>query len=174
MINSLVQHDFLCALFGVVHFLHSAKRIGGFEFFGDAALFYQPGEGEFDLPLCLLLGIIEMLIEIVRGEKRGVDAAAVLFEVVEAHSAVLADWVIGLFGERQVGIHNSVSFNVNEFHNSSSVIQYFYIAILPYLSSKDECVEWLSSFALSQFATRLEVKKIFFRLRTNFAFSYRI
>ena len=98
MINYLIQHDFLCALFRIVHFLRPAGRVGGFEFFGDAALFYQPGEGEFDLPLCLLLGIIEMLIEIVRGEKRGVDAAAVLFEVVEAHSAVLADWVVRLLG----------------------------------------------------------------------------
>ena len=66
-----------------------------------------------------------MLIERARGEKRGVGAAAVLFEIVEAHSAVLADGVIGLLGERQVGIHNAVSFCVSEFHNSSSVIQYF-------------------------------------------------
>ncbi len=71
------------------------------------------------------LGFVEVLIECTRGEKRGVGAAAVLFEIVEAHSAVLADWVIGLLGERQVGIHNAVSFCVSEIHNSSSVIQYF-------------------------------------------------
>ena len=66
-----------------------------------------------------------MLIKCARGEKRGIGAAAMLFEIVEAHSTVLADGVIGLLGESQVGIHNAVSFGVSEFHNSSSVIQYF-------------------------------------------------
>ena len=42
----------------IVHFLHPFERIGGFEFFGDAALFCQAGEGEVDLPLCLLLGFV--------------------------------------------------------------------------------------------------------------------
>ena len=69
--------------------------------------------------------MLEVLIECARGEKRGIGAAAVLFEVVEAHSAVLSNGVIGLLGERQVGIHNAVSFCVSELHNSSSVIQYF-------------------------------------------------
>jgi hypothetical protein len=66
-----------------------------------------------------------MLIERTRDEKRGVSTAVVFFEIVEAHSAVLANGVIGLLGESQVGIHNTVSFSVSEFHNSSSVIQYF-------------------------------------------------
>ena len=143
MINYLVQHDFFGIVFRVVHFLRPAEWIDGFEFFGDSAIFYQLGESEIDLSPCLLLGFVEVLIECARGEKRGVGAAAMLFEIVEAHSAVLADGVVGLFGERQVGIHNAVSFCVSEFHNSSSVIQFFYIAILPYLSSKDECAEWL-------------------------------
>ena len=81
-------------MFGVVHLLHPAERIGGFKFFADTALLYQPGEGEVDLPLCFLLGIIEVLVERTRGEKRGVGSAAVLFEIVEAHSAVLADGVV--------------------------------------------------------------------------------
>ena len=82
----------------IVHFLHPFERIGGFEFFGDAALFCQAGEGEVDLPLCLLLGFVQVLIECARGEKRGIGTAAVLFEIVEAHSAVLADGEIGLLG----------------------------------------------------------------------------
>ena len=98
MINYLVQNDFLRALFRVIHFLHPAERCCCFEFFGDAALFYQPGEGEFDLSLRLLLGFIEVLIERARGEKRGVGATAVLLEIVEAHSTVLADGEIGLLG----------------------------------------------------------------------------
>lgn len=67
MINYLIQHDFLGALFRVIHFLCPAERVGGFEFFGDAALLYQPGEGEIDLPLCFLFGFVEMLIERTRG-----------------------------------------------------------------------------------------------------------
>ena len=126
VINNLIQHAFLRVLFCVVHFLRPAERVCGFEFFGDAALLYQAGKGEVELPLCLLLGFIEVLIEHARSEKRGVGAAAVLFEIIEAHSAVLADGVIDLLGERQVGIHNAVSFCVSEFHNSSSVIRYFF------------------------------------------------
>ena len=41
VINYLVQHEFLRALFRAVHFLRPAERVGSFEFFGDAALFYQ-------------------------------------------------------------------------------------------------------------------------------------
>ena len=52
-------------------------------------------------------------------------AVAVLLEIVEAHFAVLADWVTCLLRECQVGIHNAVSFGVSEFHNLSSVSQYF-------------------------------------------------
>ena len=125
MINNLIQHAFLRVLFCVVHFLRPAERVCGFEFFGDAAIFYQPGDGEVDLSLCLLLGIVEVLIERAQGEKRCVGAAAVLFEIVEAQFAVLANGVVGLFGKHQIGIHNAVSFCVSEFHNSSSVIQYF-------------------------------------------------
>ena len=54
-----------------------------------------------------------MLIERARGKKRGIGAAAVLLEIVEAHSTVLADGVMGLLGECQVGISNAVSFNVS-------------------------------------------------------------
>ena len=78
-------------MFCVIHFLHPQERICGFEVFVDAAIFYQLGEVEFDLSLCLLLGFVEVLIERARGEKRGVGAAAVLLERVEAHSTVLAD-----------------------------------------------------------------------------------
>ena len=98
VINYFAQHDFFCVVFRIVHFLCPAERIGGFEFFGDPALFYQPGEGEFDLSPCLLLGFVEVLIECTRGEKRGVGAAAVLFEIVAAQFAVLADWVVRLLG----------------------------------------------------------------------------
>ena len=77
-------------MFGVVHFLYPTERVCGFEFFGDAAIFYQLGESEIDLSPCLLLGFVEVLIERAQGEKRGVGAAAVLFEIVEAYSAVLA------------------------------------------------------------------------------------
>lgn len=69
VINYFIQHNFLCALFYVVHFLRPTKRVCGFEFFGDAALFYQPGEGEIDLPLCLLLGIVKVLVERARSEE---------------------------------------------------------------------------------------------------------
>ena len=48
------------------------------------------------LPLCLLLGFVKVLIQRARGEKRGVGAAAVLFEVVEVHPPVFADGL--LFG----------------------------------------------------------------------------
>ena len=70
LINYLIQHDFFCVVFRVVHFLHPQERVGGFEFFGDTAIFHQAGEGEFDLPLCLLFGIVEMLIECAPREKR--------------------------------------------------------------------------------------------------------
>ena len=66
-----------------------------------------------------------MLIKCARGEKRGIGAAAMLFEIVEAHSTVLADGVIGLLGESQVGISNAIFFSVSEFQNSSSVINIF-------------------------------------------------
>ena len=56
------------------------------------------------MSLCLLFGFVEMLIERTRGEKRGVSTAAVFFEIVEAHSAVLTNGVIGLLGESQVGM----------------------------------------------------------------------
>lgn len=98
VINYFAQHNFFCAMFCVVHLLRPTERVCSFEFFGDAALFYQPGEGEVDLPLCLLLGFVEVLIERTRGEKRGIGAAAVLLEIVEAHSTVLADGEIGLLG----------------------------------------------------------------------------
>ena len=104
-------------MFGIIHFLHPQERVCGFDFFGDAAFFYQQGEGEVDLPLYLLLGFVEVRIERARGEERGIGAAAMLLEIVKAHSAVFADGVIGLLGERQVGIHNAVSFCVSEFHN---------------------------------------------------------
>ena len=112
-------------MFGIIQYLRPAEKGGGFEFFGDAASFYQQGEGEVNLSLCLLLGFVWGVIECARGENRGVGAAAVLFEIVEVHSAVLVDGVIDLLGERQGGIHNAVSFGVSEFHNSSSAIQYF-------------------------------------------------
>ena len=98
MINNLIQHNFFCVVLSVIHFLHPHEGICSFEFFGDAALFYQPGEGEFYLSLGFLLGIVEVLIECTRGEKRGIGAAAVLFEIVKAHFAVLADWVVRLLG----------------------------------------------------------------------------
>ena len=100
--------ELACPLFCAVHFPRPAERVCGFEFFGDAKLFYQPGEDEVDLPLCFLLAFIEMLIEPTRGQKRGISASAVLFEIVEAHPAVLADGVIGLLWESQVGIENTV------------------------------------------------------------------
>jgi len=111
-INYFAQHNFFCIMFGVVHLLRPAERVCGFELFGDAAIFYQLGESEIDLSPCLLLGFIEVLIERARGEERGISAAAVLFEIVEAHSAVLVDGVVGLLGECQIGIHNAVSFGV--------------------------------------------------------------
>ena len=112
VINYFAQHNFFCAMFCIIHFLHPQERVCSFGFFGNAALFYQAGEGEVDLPLCLLLGFAEVLIERTRGEKRGVGAAALFFEIVEAHSAVLVDGVVGLLGECQIGIHNAVSFGV--------------------------------------------------------------
>jgi len=63
VINYLVQYDFLCFVFRVIHFLRPAERTSSFEFFGDAALFYQPGEGEVNLSLCLLVSIVEMPIK---------------------------------------------------------------------------------------------------------------
>ena len=99
VINNLIHHEFFCIVFCVVHFLCPQERIGGFEFFGDAALFCQPGEGEFDLSLGFLFGIVEVLIERARGEKCDIGAAAVPFEIVEAHSAVFSDGVIALLGE---------------------------------------------------------------------------
>ena len=112
VINYFAQHNFFCIVFGVVHFLYPTERVCGFDFFGDAAIFYQPGEGEFDLSLGFLFGIVEVLIERAQGEKCDIGAAAVPFEIVEAHSAVLADGVNGLLGESQLGIHNAVSFGV--------------------------------------------------------------
>ena len=161
VINNLIQHSFLRVLFCVVHFLRPAERGGSFEFFCDAALFYQPGESEVDLPLCLLLGFVEVLIERARGEKRGVGAAAVLFEIVEAHSAVLADGVVGLLGESQVGIHNAVSFCVSELHNSSSVIQYFLHSHSTIFALKRRMCGMAFSFTLSRFATKFAEKKYF-------------
>lgn len=117
---------------------------------------------------------IEMLIERTRGEKRGVGAAAVLFEIVEAHSAIFADGVIGLLWESQVGVHNSVSFGVSEFHNSSSVIQYFLHSHSTIFVLKRRMCGMAFSFTLSQFATKLTGEKYFLSLRTNFAFSCRI
>ena len=168
VINYFAQHNFFCAMFCVVHLLYPSERVGGFDFFGDAAIFYQLGESEIDLSPCLLLGFIEMLIERARGDERGVGAAAVLFEIVEAQFAVLADGVVGLFGEHQIGIHNAVSFCVSEFHNLSSVIQYFFIAILPHLSSKDECAEWLFSFYLVAVCDKVDGRKIFFEAQDKF------
>ena len=63
MINYLVQHNFLGALFRAVHFLYPTERVCSFKFFGDSELFYQAGEGEVELPLCLLFGFVEILIE---------------------------------------------------------------------------------------------------------------
>ncbi len=40
MINDLVQHEFFCIVFGIIHFLHPQERVCGFEFFSDAARFY--------------------------------------------------------------------------------------------------------------------------------------
>lgn len=85
------QHDFFCGMLGIVHFLHPQERVCSFEFFGNAALFCQAGGDEFALPLRFLLGIVEVLIECTRGEKRGIGAAAVLFEIVKAHFAVFSD-----------------------------------------------------------------------------------
>ena len=45
-----------------------------------------------------MVGIVEVLIERTLGEKRGVGAAAVLFEIVKAHFAVFADGVVALIG----------------------------------------------------------------------------
>ena len=112
-INYLVQHEFLCAMFGIVHFLHPQERVCGFEFFGDTALFYQPGEGEVELPLCLLLGIVEVLIECTRGEKRGISSATVLFHKVKTQVGILGEGVICLLGERKVGVIKSVMFGIS-------------------------------------------------------------
>ena len=58
-----------------------------------------------------------MLIERARGEKCGVGTPTVLLEIVEAHSAIFADRMVGLLRECQVGIENAVSFGVGDFLN---------------------------------------------------------
>ena len=155
VINYLIQHDFFSVVLSIVHFLHPQERVCSFEFFGNAALIYQLGKGEVDLTLCFLLGFVEVLIERARGEKRSVGAAAVLFEMVEAHFAVLTDGVIGLLGECQVGIHNAVSFSISEFHNQILQLNIFYKVILPFLSNIGKCVKWLFSFLPQKLRSKL-------------------
>ena len=176
MINYLIQHKFLRALFRVVHFLYPLERVRSFEFFGDAALFYQAGEDELDLLLCLLLGFVEVFIERTRGEKRSVGAAAMFLEIVEAHFSIFSDGVIGLLGESQVGIHNAVSFSVSEFHNQILQSNIFYKGILPFLPIVGKCAKWLFYFCFENFGAscaKVGTKKYFLSLRTNFAFSIR-
>ena len=104
VINYFAQHNFFCAMFCVVHLLRPTERVSSFEFFGDAALFYQPAEDEVDLPLCLLLGFVEVLIERTRGEKRGIGAAAVLLEIFKPQVSVLAYGNSRLLRQVKVGI----------------------------------------------------------------------
>lgn len=168
VINYFAQHNFFCAMFCVVHLLRPTERVCSFEFFGDVAFFYQPGEGEFDLSLGFLFGIVEVLIECARGEKRGVGAAAVLFEIVEAQFAVLANGVVGLFGKHQIGIHNAVSFCVNEFHNSSSVIQYFSHSHSTIFVLKRRMCGMAFSFYLIAVCDKVDGRKIFFEAQDKF------
>ncbi len=41
VIDNLVDQDFFCAIFRIIHFLRLTEQVKSFKFFGDATLFYQ-------------------------------------------------------------------------------------------------------------------------------------
>ena len=114
-VNKLFQHDLLGAVLDAVHRSYPFKLIGSFERFGHTLpVSHLPGEQVYPINTGTV-DLRQMLIQPFGEKQIAEDDGAMLFEVISAQAAILANRVI-LFREGEVGDIIIAGFYISEFH----------------------------------------------------------